>query len=452
MSGGGVRPVTWFALAAGAVVLVLAVLALLPAAGVVAIAPPWLVGVLAALAWIGLMLVHEAARRHFDDLRLLRSGLEAVAAGQMPPERLAARAANGNDPVGGLAGLVADIATRRALERSRPDQRLASVIAALRNGVVVVTETGLVSLINAAAKGILGGGRAAVGTSVFAALDRDGFAAAAAQARAAGRKAVDVTLRTVDGAVLPARMADFGEHRGVVVSFAARDGEHASEVEVALDLHDTPPRVPPPVAATLLDQLPVTVLDTETTGLDVGDDRIVSVGAVRMHGGRIYRSAVIDRLVDPGRPIPQRSTAVHGITAAMVAGQPAIAEVLPELLALVEGTVVVGHNIGFDIALLRRAAADSGLAWPEPPRLDTILLAAALEPGERDLDLEALAGRLWVDVSGRHTALGDSLVTAEIFARLLPPLAERGVLTLGQAEAFSREARHVVALQRAAGW
>lgn len=452
MKGGGARLVTWFALAAGAVILVLAILAVLPSAGDFPPAPLWLVGGVGALGWIGLMLFHEAGRRHFDDLKLVRSGLEALAAGQMPPEQLTRRAQAGDGAVGGLAALVVDIATRRALELARPDQRLASVIAALRNGVVVVTETGLVSLVNAGAKALLGAERAAVGTSVFASVDRDSFAAAVAHARAAGRKAVDVTLRTVDGAELPARIADFGEHRGVVMSFAARDAEHGHEVEVALDLHDAPPEVPAPVAATLLDRLPVTVLDTETTGLDVFEDRVISVGAVRMHGGRVYRSAVIDRLVDPGRPVPQRSTAVHGITTAMVAGQPAIAEVLPELLAMLRGTVVVGHNIGFDLALLKRAAGEAGLDWPDPPWLDTILLAGALDPEETELNLDQVAGRLGVDVSGRHTALGDSLVTAEVYARLLPLLARRGVLTLGQAEAFSREARHIVALQRASGW
>ena len=65
----------------------------------------------------------------------------------------------------------------------------------------------------------------------------------------------------------------------------------------------------PVTEATLLMDLPVTVLDTETTGLDVTRDRIVSIGTVRLHGGRIYRSATFDRLVRPGIPIPPRSTA-----------------------------------------------------------------------------------------------------------------------------------------------
>jgi DNA polymerase III subunit epsilon len=452
MKGVGARSVTWFAVAAGVVVLTFSVLAALPAADGTA-APLWLVGGLGAGAWVALMVFHEVARGHFEALKMLQAALEAVAAGQMPPEQLSTRfAGRGGTPVGRLAALILDIATRRALEGVKPDQRLASVIAALKDGVAVVTDTGLVSLINAGGKSLLGAGRAAVGTSVFAALDRDSLLSAMALAQAAGRKAVDVVLRTVDGAELEARIVDFGEHRGVVLTFPAVEVEHGHHVEVALDLHDRPPEAPAPVAATRLDALPVIVLDTETTGLDVALDRIVSVGAVRVHGARIFRSTVLDRLVNPGKRIPQRSTAVHGITDAMVADAPPFAQVLPELLALAADTVVVGHNIGFDLALLRRSAQDAGLDWRDPPWLDILLLAAALDPEETDLNLDTMAERVGVNVSGRHTALGDSLVTAEIYIRLLPQLERHGVRTFGEAVAFSQQARAIIAQQRAAGW
>ena len=60
------------------------------------------------------------------------------------------------------------------------------------------------------------------------------------------------------------------------------------------------------------------VLDTETTGLDVKKDSIVSIGGVRMHGQRIFRDVTIDWLVNPGRSIPAASTRIHGITDPMV--------------------------------------------------------------------------------------------------------------------------------------
>lgn len=454
IAASGTRQITWAAVTVALVVLVLAVLAALPSldeSG--ATAPLWLIGAVAACSWLALMIAHEAARRHYDDLKLVQSGLEALALGQLPPQILIERfKGKGGLVLGRLAKLIGDIATRRAQDRGKPDQRLASVLGALKDGVVVITESGQISLVNAAAKAFLGGGRAAVGTSIYAALDRDSLLGALYRAHSAGRKAVEIAIRTLDGRELAARIADFGEHKGAVITFEATEIEHAGEVDIALDLHDRPPEAPAPIAATLLDELPALVLDTETTGLDTKLDRIVSVGAVRAHGTRIFRSTAIDRLVNPGKGIPPQSTAVHGITNAMVADQPDIATVLPEVLELLRGTVLVGHNIPFDRALLRRAAEQCKLPWPEPPVIDIILLAGALDPEAADLNLDTMAKRMGVNIAGRHTALGDALVTAEIYVRLLPQLAREGVRTLGEAQAFSAKATHLIAQQKLSGW
>jgi DNA polymerase-3 subunit epsilon len=448
----GTRQITWAAVLVAVVVLVLAVLAALPVVGGNT-APLWLIGAIATFSWLALMIAHEAARRHYDDLKLVQAGLEALALGQLPPPILIDRfKGKGGLAIGRLAKLIADIATRRAQDRGKPDQRLASVLGALKDGVVVITESGQISLVNAAAKAFLGGDRAAIGTSIYAALDRGSLLGGLYRAHSAGCKAVEIAIRTLDGREITARIADFGEHKGAVITFEAVEIEHAGEVDMALDLHDRPPEAPPPIAATLLDELPALVLDTETTGLDTTRDRIVSIGAVRVHGARIFRSTAIDRLVNPGKGIPPQSTAVHGITNAMVADQPDIAATLPELLEHLKGTVVVGHNIPFDLALLRRAAEQCKLPWPDPPFIDIILLAGALDPEATDLNLDTMAKRMGVNIAGRHTALGDALVTAELYVRLLPQLAREGVHSLGEAQAFSAKATHLIAQQKLSGW
>jgi DNA polymerase-3 subunit epsilon len=190
------------------------------------------------------------------------------------------------------------------------------------------------------------------------------------------------------------------------------------------------------------------VLDTETTGLDpAGGDRIVSLGAVRVVNGRVLRQETFEQLVNPGRRVPAASTAIHGLTDEIVADAPRIEEALPELVRFAEDTVLVGHDIGFDLRFLEAAARSAGVDLTQPA-LDTLLLDAALFPGQLDHTLEAIADRLGVSVVGRHTALGDALVTAEVLVGLLGPLREAGIRTLADALSASRRAFRSRAVER----
>lgn len=188
-----------------------------------------------------------------------------------------------------------------------------------------------------------------------------------------------------------------------------------------------------------LGDIAYTVFDTETTGLDpAGGDEIIQIGAVRIVNGRLLRGECFDQLVDPRRPIPEASTAVHGIRAAMVRGQPPIADVLPGFHAFAADTVLVGHNVAFDMRFLALKADATGIRFDQPI-LDTLLLASLVHPNEPNHGLEATAARLGIEVAGRHSALGDALLTAELFLRLLPLLQQRGIRTLGEARAAAEQ-------------
>jgi len=199
-----------------------------------------------------------------------------------------------------------------------------------------------------------------------------------------------------------------------------------------------------------LGELRCTVLDCEMTGLDTEHDELVSVGAVRVVIGRVLAGEVFERLIDPGRAVPEAAVRVHGITDAMLAGKPGVEEVLPRFARFAEDTVLVGHDVAFDLRFLQRAEPAAGVRFDQPV-LDTLLLDAAAHPDHEDHALEAIAERLGVSVVGRHTALGDALVTAEIFVRLLPALRARGVETLGQARAAVRATPEARASERLYG-
>lgn len=192
------------------------------------------------------------------------------------------------------------------------------------------------------------------------------------------------------------------------------------------------------LADRLLSEIAYTVFDTETTGLDpAGGDEILQIGATRIVNGRLLRGEWFDQIVDPGRSIPEASSQIHGISAEHVRGKPSIGTTLPVFQAFVSDTVLVGHNVAFDMRFLKLKEASTGICFDQPV-LDTLLLSSVAFPEETTHSLEALAGRLSLRISDRHSALGDALCTAEVFLKLLPLLRQRGVLTLAQARAASQ--------------
>jgi DNA polymerase-3 subunit epsilon len=185
--------------------------------------------------------------------------------------------------------------------------------------------------------------------------------------------------------------------------------------------------------------LAYTVFDTETTGLDPNQgDEIISIGAARIVNGRLLKSETFEALVNPQRGISAASIEVHGITPDLLAGQPLIGQVLPRFWRFAEDTVLVGHNAAFDMRFLQLKEAQTGVQFRQPV-LDTLLLGAVVNPSEPSQSLEAIAGRLGINIIGRHTALGDALATAEVFLGLIPLLAAQGVHTLGEARAASQK-------------
>ena len=91
--------------------------------------------------------------------------------------------------------------------------------------------------------------------------------------------------------------------------------------------------------------------------------------------------------------------------------------------------MLIGHNVAFDMRFLELKEARTGVRFRQPV-LDTLLLSSVVHPDEEDHSLEAMAARLGVSVVGRHTALGDAMLTGEIFLKQTRLLAAQGLVTL----------------------
>lgn len=182
-----------------------------------------------------------------------------------------------------------------------------------------------------------------------------------------------------------------------------------------------------------------TVFDTETTGLDPSHgDEIVAIGAVRIVDGRVLAHERFDQLVDPRRAMSEASMRVTGIEDSALVGQPTLDKVLPVFRQFCADSVLVAHDAAFDMRFLAVKERITGVRFDQPV-LDTMLLSAVVHPGFETHSLEDLAERVGVSTVGRHTALGDATITANVFLRLVPLLAERGIRTVAQAQAASQQ-------------
>ncbi len=171
------------------------------------------------------------------------------------------------------------------------------------------------------------------------------------------------------------------------------------------------------------------VLDLETTGVSPTNCAITEIGAVKYRGGELLGS--FQTLVDPGSEIPPSITLLTGITHAMVIDAPTVAQVLPTFLEFIGDSVIVGHNVRFDLSFLNAAATRNGYERLSNKSSDTAALSRRLVHGEvRNLQLSSLAAHFRSPISPNHRALADAKATAHVFHSLLERAGSLGVTNL----------------------
>jgi len=155
-------------------------------------------------------------------------------------------------------------------------------------------------------------------------------------------------------------------------------------------------------------------LDCESTGLEPQKDRMVEVAVAKFTFGQVLQK--FETLLDPECDIPQVSQDIHNISKEMVEGKPKAAQILPNLLKMIDGHILVGHGIGFDIALIaaeaRRAQIPCNIE--KQPFIDTLRLARLY--GESPVNsLEKLREHFNIEPEGAHRAMSDVIVNIEVF-------------------------------------
>lgn len=173
---------------------------------------------------------------------------------------------------------------------------------------------------------------------------------------------------------------------------------------------------------TLVSEIPFVAFDTETTGLDLTEDRLLDVGALRFRAGTIERT--YESLVRPGRSIPEISISIHHITEAMVAEAPLPKQVLAELSAFLDGAVLLAHNAPFDMAVITLELKRQGLPVPDVLVLDSCVLAEALMPEQPTLKLGVLMGLLGYSETNDHRALPDARCVVKLFEHACSKIAD----------------------------
>ena len=164
-------------------------------------------------------------------------------------------------------------------------------------------------------------------------------------------------------------------------------------------------------------QLGYVVIDVETTGLDSDMSEILELGAIRVIEHEI--ADTFSALVRPEGPIPAEITSLTGITKEMVSEQgSALQPLLEQFWAFVGQSPVVGHNLDFDLAFLKKASVRFGVSMPNVPIRDTLKLARRKLRDLPNHRLDTLAEHFAIERAQQHRALPDCIATFRVYEKL----------------------------------
>jgi DNA polymerase-3 subunit epsilon len=194
---------------------------------------------------------------------------------------------------------------------------------------------------------------------------------------------------------------------------------------------------------TVLNEVRFVVFDTETTGLDLSKNRLLSIAGVGMIGHEEQLDDTFEAMVAQSNVGGSDAAVIHGLISHDLADGLREDEAAARFLAFAGDAVLVAHHAAFDMRMLQKAIAPHRGAQVWSASVDTAQLAQRVEVGpmtpsqargtdeRKAYQLDNLVERYGIDVPERHTAAGDALATALLFQRLLRKAEHRGIRTLG---------------------
>lgn len=179
------------------------------------------------------------------------------------------------------------------------------------------------------------------------------------------------------------------------------------------------------------------VFDTETTGLEPAKDRILSIGAVGIQQGKIMVQDSFEMYVQQ-ETYSKESISIHGIMPGRARQGVPEQEAVQRFIDYIRGAVLVAHHAAFDVTMVNNMIKRHYHARILNKFLDTASLAIRLEQFQvapefyqsSEYSLDALIERYHLTAQDRHTAAGDSFITAQLLIKLLDRAQKRGILTL----------------------
>jgi DNA polymerase-3 subunit epsilon len=178
----------------------------------------------------------------------------------------------------------------------------------------------------------------------------------------------------------------------------------------------------------------IVAFDTETTGLLPKKDRMLSIGAIGVKGNTIFTGDSFELyLMEEEDGKGRESIPIHGIVPGRGTGKGILEEAIPAFVTYIGDAILLGHNVGFDMAMINEGLKKVGIRKKlKNRRIDTAKMAIRLDYAQtperinaKEYSLDSLCKRFSIPMHDRHNAAGDAFITAQLFLKLLPLLRKK---------------------------